>query len=271
MTELEELFKIEREEISHFFKKASIEGKGTPQEVSDRRETAIKKFLQKYIPLPYKIGKGNIIDSYGSRSKSIDCVLLNPSHPFTTNSEGQYSILLADGVDAAIEVKPDFSNKKEIIRSLIQIQSVKKLRRVSTGVALKSKIHPDKLETYRQIPGIIFCEKTYVDINKLITEVANYYISNSIDIREQFDLIVINGRGILTNIWGNGYIEVSESNGLYFKEMSDLTLSSLLFFLNFFPQSVMRMKTPVLRHYLKDPMPGEAISNQLINKKLREI
>lgn len=37
MTDLLKLLAFEMEEIDFRFKKASIEGKGTPQEVSDRR------------------------------------------------------------------------------------------------------------------------------------------------------------------------------------------------------------------------------------------
>ncbi|SHN93087.1 hypothetical protein BHECKSOX_2111 [Bathymodiolus heckerae thiotrophic gill symbiont] len=63
MSNLLDLLKIESNELAVSFKKASIEGQGTPQEVSDRRETAVKKLLEKYFPFPFRIAKGNISDS----------------------------------------------------------------------------------------------------------------------------------------------------------------------------------------------------------------
>lgn len=76
MNKLIELLSIEANEISNAFKKASLEGAGTPQEISDRREGAFKYFLEKYFPYPYRVVKGNIIDSYGNTSQSIDCIVL---------------------------------------------------------------------------------------------------------------------------------------------------------------------------------------------------
>lgn len=107
MNKLSELLKVEAKEIAASFEKASIEGEGTPQEVSDRREEVVKGFLMKYFPFPYRVVKGNIIDSFGNRSNSIDCIVLNPSHPHTVDPlNGKASIIFADGVDFAIEVKP---------------------------------------------------------------------------------------------------------------------------------------------------------------------
>ena len=46
MNKLIELLRAETKEIAASFEKASIEGAGTPQEVADRREEVIKKFLR---------------------------------------------------------------------------------------------------------------------------------------------------------------------------------------------------------------------------------
>ena len=45
MNNLQKLLRIQRNELLLSFQKAGIEGEGTPQEVSDRREKAIHKFL----------------------------------------------------------------------------------------------------------------------------------------------------------------------------------------------------------------------------------
>jgi len=83
-------------------------------------------FIKKYFPFPFRLAKGQIIDSFGKESASIDCILLNPNHPYTTNSnEKHFSAILSDGVDVAIELKPDLNSEKEIHRSLKQIKSVK--------------------------------------------------------------------------------------------------------------------------------------------------
>ena len=87
MNNLIKLLNSESDEINHLFEKAQIEGEGTPQEVSDRRENALTNFLKKFFPFPYRIAKGNIRDSFGKHSMSIDCIVLNPNHPYTTSDE----------------------------------------------------------------------------------------------------------------------------------------------------------------------------------------
>ncbi|MFM2291775.1 MAG: hypothetical protein RIS29_1588 [Bacteroidota bacterium] len=84
------LLEFESKEIQLSFEKASIEGEGTPQEVADRREIAlVKAFVEKYFPFPFRITKGNIIDSNDNRSNSIDCIILNPSHPYTIDPKNE--------------------------------------------------------------------------------------------------------------------------------------------------------------------------------------
>ena len=140
--------------------------------------------------------KGNIIDSYGNRSNSIDCIVLSPSHPYTVDPvNGKASVILADGVDFAIEVKPDLAQKTEIERGLEQIRSVKRLRRVRTGLAST----PEEIERAKQIPGFIFSDATYVNTKTLINNIVDYYVNNSVPKSEQFDLIVVNNRVIITN------------------------------------------------------------------------
>ena len=160
MSKLVELLQIEAQEITISFAKASVEGEGTPQEVSDRREETIHRFLKKFFPFPFRIVKGNITDSFGNQSNSIDCIVINPSHPHTLDGEnGKASIIFADGVDYAIEVKPDLSNNNEIERGLKQVQSVKKLIRVRQGLVRSS----EGKESAKRIPTFIFADKTYAN------------------------------------------------------------------------------------------------------------
>jgi hypothetical protein len=249
-----DLIKIEADEINHFFARASKEGRGTSQEISDRRENALKAFLQRYFPYPFRVAKGNIIDSYGLRSNSIDCIILNPIHPFTVTTNDMFSIILVDGVDIAIELKPNLSSKKEIFRSLDQIRSVKKLRRVNSCYMdlehVLRKRSEIEIENGKQIPSVIFSTKTYTDIMYLIKNIGSYYIEKQIPRREQFDLIIINKRGILFNSKKDHYVSLKNYTGLFFIEFEEETLIQSLFWLNKFPKAEMQMSSPIVGHYI---------------------
>ena len=78
MNELKEILRHDREELVQAFRKASVAGRGTPEHVADDRETALREVLGRYFPYPYHVVKGNISDSNGNRSASIDAIVVNP-------------------------------------------------------------------------------------------------------------------------------------------------------------------------------------------------
>lgn len=247
-----QLLEVEAKEIKLSFEKASIEGEGTPQEVADRREMIlIKSFLEKYFPFPYRVAKGNIVDSYNNRSSSIDCIVLSPSHPYTIDPKNESaSIIFADGVDFAIEVKPDFGNKKEIERGLNQIRSVKKLRRRRDSILLKSNYSEEHLKNAKQIPTFIFADKTYANLRLLIQYIIDYYISNEVPLNEQFDFIVINNRTIIFNSRENTYSFLPPTKGIIFAETNEDTIATFLLLLNRIPKSEATIGPSVLEFYL---------------------
>src|SRR5690606_23181630 len=93
-------------------------------------------------------------------SNEIDCVLLAPNHPVLTTPIRE--VIVAEGVHAAIELKPDISNlsKKsgtEIKRSLDQIKSVKNLEREILRLEPILSLGHKKLNKYfDKIPSFLF-------------------------------------------------------------------------------------------------------------------
>lgn len=263
--DLVELLKIEALEISNGFQKASIEGKTTPQEVADRREIVVSSFLQKYFPFPYRIVKGNVIDSFGRRSDSIDCLILNPSHPYTIDPlNKQASVIFADGVDYAIEVKPDLSSKSEIYRALKQIRSIKQLVRKRTGV-LKSQGLNDY--SYR-IPGIVFSNNTYDNTRTLIEHIVEYYENERVPAIEQFDLIAINNNSIIINLREGSLFSSPNARGIAFKEYGENTLMMFLLYLNSMPHSEMEIGQNIMSIYIEDVVIGEWKAFLDLNERL---
>ena len=131
---MDDLYQLLREdgiELEAKFRKASIEGKGTSQEVADFREHAVQDFVARFFPYPHRITKGKLRDSFGAISDSIDCIVCNPNHPYTVDSHGKFRLLLVEGIDVAIEVKPDIASSAELRRGLEQGLSVKALKRAS--------------------------------------------------------------------------------------------------------------------------------------------
>ncbi|MEM6186023.1 DUF6602 domain-containing protein [Shewanella vaxholmensis] len=270
MTDLLQLLALEMQEIDFRFKKSSIEGKGTPQEVSDRRESVVKKLLEKYFPFPFRIAKGNVIDSFGMRSASIDCLVLNPDHPYTVSDDDRFSVILADGVDYAIEVKPDLTSKSEIERSLHQIHTVKELTRVRHGMLGRAAA-----PYVKKIPCIVFSNTAYANLELLTQTIVEYYEGKGIKRQNQFDLIVINNRAILVNMRKNSYFFPANNSlgeGIYILQSGSNTLAALLLYLNSLPLSAPRMSSSVLSHYIKsDDSLGYLQCYAHLNERLNQL
>ena len=253
---LVDLLGIEANEIALSYEKSSIEGAGTPQEVADRREECFRKFLAKYFPFPFRIVKGNIVDSYGRKSNSIDCIILNPSHPYTIDVKNERaSIIMADGVDYAVEIKSDLSSKTEIERALMQIQSVKKLRRIKHGLLFQNKNSDLQIECAKTVPGVIVADKTYGNLKLLIERIYEYYKKNEVPKIEQVDLILINNRCLIYNFRNDMYVTNDHSEGIAFWEGKEKCLAAFLYEINAFPHCEPMMSQSIMKMYLERVKP----------------
>ena len=54
------------------------------------------------------------MDSYGRRSASVDCILVNPLHPYTIDRLENFKLIFAEGVMRE-ERSTDISKKDELI------------------------------------------------------------------------------------------------------------------------------------------------------------
>jgi len=256
MQTLFDLLRIEAAELRTSFMKASVTGQGTPQEVADFREHAVQSFLQRFFPFPYRVAKGNIRDSFGRASDSIDCVLCCPAHPHTIDSYGKFQLLLADGVDAAIEVKPDIANRTELERGLAQGISVKHLRRVQSGLIGQDSESPFGQYAHR-VPYFIFSMKAKADPLTTGHEIVDYYRNNQVSVLDQADAICVNDVGVFINVqvpemyaWGV-QPEDGEKCGWWFTEWGETALVGFLMHLHLVPHARLKVQEELLFPYLK--------------------
>ncbi len=245
MSKLANILRTESDELRLFFEKASIEGEGTSQEVSDRREPYVKAFLEKYFPAPSIVAKGIIVDSSGAKSHSIDCNILSPSHPRLLDTNGHCSVILADGVDASIEVKGDLSNKSELTTGLKQGSSVKRLRRKRVGV-----LAMDVKSLHYQIPFVLFGQKCHADERRQIEIIVEHYENARVPRTEQFDAIVVNEEKLILNNAANSVVDDGPQQGLIIAETKAETLAAFLYLLIRWPKSEMQMNNSVLEPYI---------------------
>ena len=262
---LNELLRHESRRLAEEFELSSSLGRGTPQEISDFRENALQALLKRVLPPTYRVARGKIIDSFNNVSASIDCAILNPIHPFTVDSLNKFALIFADGVDCAIELKPDISNFDYLMAGLEQVRTVKRLRRcLSEGIKewnLPHEGRPSKEEKefYRTIPCFIFAMKGPVDLDNLTAKIITYYRDNEVPLLEQFDYIVLHRRGIVSNVkFADTDVhcclkpDVSvPRTGFFWEEWEENTLAAFLMKISTVVPSIPRMFGEILPLYIK--------------------
>lgn len=245
----DEALKLEGE-----FRQASIAGRGTPQEVADITEQAVREFIGRFFPSPHKITKGKIRDSFGGISASVDCVVCNPNHPYTVDNSGKFRLLFAEGVDAAIEVKPDIGDAAELSTGLEQGLSVKALKRHNTPTLMRT---PWIEEVARRVPFVIFAMRCKSDPIKTGREVLRFYSERKTPPTQQADFVAVNGVGIFMNFVDpsmNCWIKAPqppEAGGWYFEQWEDDTLAGLVWRLQQVAHASIKQIEDVLPRYLQ--------------------
>jgi len=83
MKTLTDILEAESRKITNAFEEASKKYK-TPDDIAVFREEAVRDFLEQYLPISYRVRKGEIIDSSPNpHSAQIDCIVCTPYHPYT--------------------------------------------------------------------------------------------------------------------------------------------------------------------------------------------
>ena len=163
----------------------------------DHRELTVQQFIASYLTSDYQIKKGNIF-SKNSVSKNIDCVVLFPNHPKLNTPVRE--VIIAEGVYAAIEVKPDIATlteDSEFHRGLLQIQSVKQIERKRVHFDFSFMGGRGKQSDYfNKIPSIIFSFKSQ-DLVNVIEYMRKLYVDKVVSDVELPDIVISIDQGII--------------------------------------------------------------------------
>jgi len=230
----------------------------------DAKELTVDQFISKYLPSTFKVKKG-IIYSQGGESNNIDCVVLAPNHPELATPIRE--VILAEGVYAAIEVKPDISvltDNGEFLRGLKQIKSVKRLDRKTEKFDLLKLLNTDpKPDYFKKIPSVIFSHKSS-SIEKTLDFIRGKINEGVLEEHDLPDLIVMLDKGILYHV---PYLNQSglskkipdaskmlfNNKAFFFFESPDkgmLLIMFLMLFLNF-TSPVLMLHDFFIKDYLK--------------------
>lgn len=254
---MDDIYSLLREEalqLNSEFRKASLQGRGTSQEVAEFRENAVQAFIGRYFPFPHRIAKGKVRDSFGNIAASIDCVICAPNHPYTVSARDKFSLLLAEGVDSVIEVKPNIADRAELHRALEQGLSVKSLRRATTSMLDEYGILSDWA---KRVPFGVFAMQCKAAPIETGFEILEFYETRGVDPLDQADFIAVNDVCVFSNFvdkslnpWKVAEAGFPNHQGWFYEGWGQDSLVGLLLRLHRVAHAALKMQEDVLPRYL---------------------
>jgi hypothetical protein len=248
-------FEHEAESLARDFKRASTLGRGTASEVADHRENSLRSLLRRFFPAPHHVAKGQAIDVKGRRSASIDCLVLSPAHPNLIDSDGKFSIILAEAVDFAVEAKGDLT-VPELKRFFGQALSIRQLERTGVGILGISFDKPDRdafAQAARRIPVFCYCMSSSLTAQRIVQEIIQWVDSSSISPFERPDAIVVHDRFIILDTSSRAsagrILMPQRAPGLWIIEDGTRSLGQFLLLACGVPGAQVPIDTPMLSRY----------------------
>ena len=227
----------------------------------DAKEYTVQDFISSYLTNDYRIQKGCIYNKT-SHSNNIDCVILAPNHPILTTPKR--SVILAEGVYAAVEIKPDIYDKKEFSRGLEQVKSIKALERKTylpdLTKLLKTQPTPDFA---KKIPCILFSAKS-LKPQDTVDFIKEKIKNGELTIYDLPDMIVTLDNGfyvfspdIKRTPFGNWFLKnttgFSDTTLIHFCETTKAqTLTLFLLHLLNLPSPVLKNSDFILNEYIQE-------------------
>jgi len=253
------LIEIIYEETTEVFKKDRTN-------TSDIKEITVNQFISSYLSNDFQVKARSKIYSRTQETNNIDCVVLAPNHPKLITPKRE--VTLAEGVFAAIEVKPDISTlteKSEFYKGLLQIKSVKNIIREVERLDFLGL--PEEEQTpkyYDKIPGVIFSSKS-ADLKKTVSFIAKNVRDKNLKVEEIPDLIVCLDKGLIF------YTPVFESTGIGKKLKENSQLIPKKAFVTYSSNDKSIILVLFLRYFLNFEQPHFLSTEFIVTKYLNDI
>lgn len=243
------------EELGREFGRASRLGSGTAQEVADHREAAFRALIERFYPRPKIVTKGQILPVSGPKSNSIDCIVLNEAHPNLVDAGGKFSMILADGVDFAVEVKGRLDGA-ELDRCLKQGLSVSRARCSRTPIVpmVTKQARDFGVARSTVVPFYSYWHEQALSVETMCHRIRDWVLTDQIDPLDRPIAYAIHDRGVLVDTTAphslSMYLEPFFGAGLVWIERGDLTLGLFLVFLDRGMNAVLPDTASVFQRYV---------------------
>jgi hypothetical protein len=135
-----------------------------PTLIGDAREAIVQNVLKRILPPAYEIGRGQIVDSSGAKSKQIDIIIARSDSPSLPLPGGD-KIYIVESVMATLEIKSRL-NEEGLVQALDNCASVAELVPLLHGPTKRRVLRKRKIA--QREDGTYFHER-YLEFQRLTT------------------------------------------------------------------------------------------------------
>lgn len=173
----------------------------------EARERILLEFLSDYLPESFEIGTGEIVDTFGNRSKQTDLIIFDRLHCPKLIQSGDIRVYPCEGVYAVVEVKSKL-DKHTLKDSIINIQRAKSLRKTAFHPNNPGKLiwhmHGKDYDYFPTLGYVFAFESTNLEsLSKHLDEVN---IDMNIPPEHQIDTICVLKNGIISHANSDGQL-----------------------------------------------------------------
>lgn len=206
-----------------------------PGEKGAAVETLFRGLLLEYLPRRLEIGRGEIIDTKGRRSRQTDLVIVNEDHPLTFTSD-RPGLFFIEGVIAAGEVKTILTSSEldNALKSSVQFKQLE----VYPARGTQAHTNPSDLERfYKRRPWFLIAFDSQLSLSGIKNNIDTYQKTHLIENNKLLDGVFVLSRGWVINFGDGqgtfGYETPEGTNAQGFAEKdSDSVLFDLLAWLS---------------------------------------
>jgi hypothetical protein len=153
-------------------------------------EESVRQFLQQYLPARLHVTDGEIIDSYGARSRQTDVVILTDDHPRFT----QPGSFFVEGVCGAGEVKIQLTSN-ELADALVKARASKVLRVVQGVGTLGRGNGSDFARFFISPPYFTLAFESALSLQTILSKMAEDRQSSASPGLSTLDAVFVLGQG----------------------------------------------------------------------------
>jgi len=164
-------------------------------------ERAIADALRRHLPVRLGTARGEVIDSHGRRSRQVDVVIADETHPFTFEERGQ-GLFFIEGVVAACEVKSSL-RVADLDVEVEKAMAFKALRPQVPGGFMTTLPMPNLVRYYERRPYAIVAAESDSSLRALRDALEERQRSLGAGHADFLDGVFVVGSGALVNL-GDG-------------------------------------------------------------------